>query len=235
MQGFVSSIQSMGTLDGPGVRFVAFLQGCPLRCACCHNPETWAQVGGTAYTPEEIFEKAIRYRSYLGETGGITLSGGEPLLQPLFALEIFQLCQKADIHTCIDTSGCLWNTEIENLISLTDYVLLDIKYTTDALYRQYVGCTIEAPLRFLSELQKRNVPTVLRQVTLPGLNDTAVNMNALRQLKETHSCVEKIELLPFRKICTSKYETMGIPFPFANLPSPSRADMEKLELVLRQE
>lgn len=235
MQGFVSSIQSMGTLDGPGVRFVAFLQGCPLRCACCHNPETWAQEGGTAYTPDEIFEKAIRYRSYFGETGGITLSGGEPLLQPLFALEIFRLCQNAGIHTCIDTSGCLWNTEIENLISLTDYVLLDIKYTTDALYQKFVGCTIEAPLRFLSELQKRNVPTVLRQVILPGINDTTENMNALRQLKETHSCVEKIELLPFRKICTSKYETMGIPFPFANLPSPSRADMEKLELVLRQE
>lgn len=228
MKGFVSSIQSMGTLDGPGVRFVVFMQGCNLRCACCHNPETWALKGGTAYTAEAIYEKAARYRSYFGQKGGITLSGGEPLLQAPFVKELFALCHEGGIHTCLDTSGSLLSPEIDDLLSLTDYVLLDIKYTTDALYQKYVGCKMEAPLRFLAELERRNVPTVLRQVVIPGINDTRENIEALHKLQVRHTCVEKVELLPFRKICTSKYEALGIPFPFSEVPTPSKAEMDAL-------
>ena len=233
MQGRVSSIQSMGTLDGPGVRFVVFMQGCPLRCTCCHNPETWDPNGGTAYTAEEIFKKAVRYRPYFKTKGGITLSGGEPLLQPEFITELFSLCRENGIHTCLDTSGCLWNQEIARVLSLTDYVLLDMKYTTDALYQEYVGCSMSAPLQFLEKLQEKSIPTVLRQVIIPGYNDTSENINALVHLKASHSCVQKTELLPFRKICISKYEALKIPFPFANIPAPSRTEMKKLESMLQ--
>ena len=233
MQGRVSSIQSMGTLDGPGVRFVVFMQGCPLRCACCHNPETWDPNGGTAYTAEEIFKKAVRYRPYFKTKGGSTLSGGEPLLQPDFLTELFSLCRENGIHTCLDTSGCLWNQEIARVLSLTDYVLLDMKYTTDALYQEYVGCSMSAPLQFLEKLQEKSIPTVLRQVIIPGYNDTSENINALVHLKASHSCVQKTELLPFRKICISKYEALKIPFPFANIPAPSRTEMKKLESMLQ--
>lgn len=234
MEGRVSSIQSMGTLDGPGVRFVVFMQGCNLRCACCHNPETWTSEGGTIYTAKAIFEKAARYRSYFGQKGGITLSGGEPLLQPAFAKAVFALCREGSIHTCLDTSGSLLNQEVSALLSLTDHVLLDIKYTSDALYRKYVGCGIETPLRFLAELEKRGIKTTLRQVIIPGLNDNRENIEALKKLKAKHACVEKIELLPFRKICISKYDALGIPFPLADVPTPSRADIKALEAFLER-
>lgn len=235
MQGRVSSIQSMGTLDGPGVRFVAFLQGCPLRCSCCHNPETWNPDGGTLFSANALFKKAERCRLYFGEKGGVTLSGGEPLMQPGFAAAFFALCKENGIHTCLDTSGCLWNAEIEALLSLTDYVLLDIKYPNDVLYQKFVGCKMDAPLHFLAELEQRQIPTVLRQVIIPGLSDTPESMELLAKLQAKHTCVEKIELLPFRKICTSKYASLGIPFPFAEIPTPSRADIKALESFFENE
>ena len=139
--GIVHSIQSLGTVDGPGVRFVVFLKGCNLRCSCCHNPDTWDLQGGTRYTAQELVNKAIRFREYFGKTGGITLSGGEPLLQADFAAEIFRLCHQAGINTCLDTSGSLWNPSVETLLTETDRILLDIKYTTDSQYRQYAGCS----------------------------------------------------------------------------------------------
>lgn len=230
--GRIHSLQSLGTLDGPGIRFVVFLQGCPLRCGCCHNPDTWDPTGGTEMTAEEIFSKALHYREYFGTTGGITVSGGEPLLQATFVAELFQLCHKAGIHTCLDTSGCLWNDAIANLLSETDLVLLDIKYTTDSLYRAHVGCSLEAPLAFLSELEQRNIPTVLRQVILPTLNDSDESIAELNAIAMRHKNVQKVELLPFKKICQTKYDTLGIPFPFAELPTPSAAVMQRLTKLL---
>ena len=167
MKGFVSSIQSMGTLDGPGVRFVAFLQGCNLNCGCCHNPETKAVSGGTEYAAEEIAEKCEKYKEYFGEKGGITLSGGEPLVQAAFSREIFAECKKRGIGTCLDTSGSILNDEILSLLDLTDCVLLDIKYHTDELYKKYVGCSLSKPLEFLSVLNDKKIPTVIRQVIIP--------------------------------------------------------------------
>ena len=140
MNGRIHSFQSLGTVDGPGVRFVAFLQGCPLRCKCCHNPDTWEFGNGTEYTAEEIVKRALRYKEYYGETGGITLSGGEPLMQPLFAAEIFRLSKESGLNTCPDTSGCILNDAVKDLLQYTDRVLLDIKYTNDADYRENVGC-----------------------------------------------------------------------------------------------
>ncbi len=228
IKGNVHSIQSLGTVDGPGVRFVVFLQGCNLRCGCCHNPDTWEMVGGTEYTPEEIVKKAARYKEYFGKDGGITLSGGEPLLQAEFAYEVFELCHKAGINTCLDTSGSILNDDVKKLLSVTDRVLLDIKYTSDEQYREYAGCSIEKPLEFLAYLDSKKIPVTLRQVIIPTHTDNEENVKKLKDIAEKNPCVDKIELLPFRKICQTKYDNMGLEFRFGNIPEPTHEQMQKL-------
>lgn len=219
--GFVHSIQTLATLDGPGVRFAVFLQGCPLRCACCHNPDTWDTEGGKHYAACELVERALRYRDYFGETGGVTLSGGEPLLQPAFCEDFFRLAREAGLHTCLDTSGCILNDEVKALLAVTDRVMLDIKYPTDPLYREYVGCPLDAPLAFLAYLQEKEIKTTLRTVLIPSLNDTKEHEEFLSSLVLTHTCIDAVEVLPFRKLCTVKYENLGIPFRFADIPEGS--------------
>ncbi len=231
--GTVHSIQSLGTLDGPGVRFVAFLQGCNLRCGYCHNPDTWACTGGTSYTPNELLRRALRFREYFSHDGGVTLSGGEPLLQADFAREFFTLCHDEGIHTCLDTSGDLLDDGVKELLRVTDRVLLDIKYTRDEDYRKYVGCSLDAPLAFLDYLCTQGIPTTLRQVIIPTLNDDKENALALKAIAKAHPNVDKIELLPFRKICQVKYDKMGIPFRFGDLPEPTREAMQDLESLVR--
>lgn len=232
MIGRIHSIQSLGTVDGPGVRFVAFLQGCNLRCGCCHNPDTWEMTGGTTYTADELVQKAARFTEYFGETGGITLSGGEPLLQADFVYEVFALCRKRGIHTCLDTSGSVWNEAVRRLLTVTDRVLLDIKYTEDELYRAHAGCGLQVPLDFLAELEARRIPTTLRQVIVPTVNDTAQNVLALKAIADSHACVDKVELLPFRKVCQVKYDALSLPFAFGHLPEPSCEKMQQLNELL---
>lgn len=233
MIGRIHSIQSLGTIDGPGVRFVVFMQGCPLRCACCHNPDTWAIDGGQDVTAEEIVQKTVRYREYFTNEGGITLSGGEPLMQPEFVKEVFSLCKQTGIHTCLDTSGFALSESIQEALAVTDRVLLDIKYTQPLHYREYVGCEYEAVLGFLRYLDEQKIPTTLRQVVIPGLNDTQENIAALSALRREYSCVDGIELLPFRKICQVKYDNMGISFPFGDRPTPTKEQMEDLNVLLK--
>ncbi len=228
MKGFVNSIQSMGTLDGPGVRFAVFLQGCNLRCGCCHNPETWEAHRGTQYTAEEIVSRCERYREYFKDKGGITLTGGEPLLQAEFAREVFELCHEEGINTCLDTSGSIINDDVSKLLDLTDFVLLDIKYTDDGKYKKYAGCSLQKPLEFLKILCEKNIPTVVRQVIIPTLNDTEENILKLKELVSKHKNVEKIELLPFKKICAVKYEKEGKDFAFKDIPTPTSDKMKEL-------
>ena len=228
IKGNVHSIQSLGTVDGPGVRFVVFLQGCNLRCGCCHNPDTWDLSGGTEYTPQEIVDKAARYKEYFGKDGGITLSGGEPLLQPKFAYEVFKLCHEAGINTCLDTAGSILNDNVKKLLEVTDRVLLDIKYTNDIDYREYAGCGMDKPLDFLRYLNTQKIPATLRHVIIPTLTDNEYNIRLLKEIADKNSCVNKIELLPFRKICQSKYDSMKLDFRFAHLPEPSHDTMAKL-------
>lgn len=234
ISGRVHSIQSLGTLDGPGVRFVVFMQGCNLRCGCCHNPDTWDMAGGTAYTPEEIVGKAMRYREYFGEQGGITLSGGEPILQPEFASEVFKMCHAHGINTCLDTSGSILSGRVEALLDETDRVLLDIKYMDDGLYRENVGCGLDAPMEFLGYLNKKKIPVTIRQVIIPTLNDNEGNILALRDVARAHPVVDKIELLPFRKMCQLKYDKLGIAFPFGHLPEPTEESMRALREKLAE-
>ena len=234
MKGFIHSIQSLGTVDGPGVRFVAFLSGCPLRCACCHNPDTWEIGVGDTYTPEELFRKAIRFRDYFGKEGGVTLSGGEPLMQAEFCKEYFALCKNAGVHTCLDTSGCILSPAVKDLLAVTDRVLLDIKYANEEDYRRYVGCSLSAPLEFLSYLNEAGVKTTLRQVVIPTLNDSEESVCFLGELRARYSVVDTVELLPFRKICEVKYDAMGIPFPLADTKEPSPDELARLQALLKE-
>ena len=232
MHGQVHSIQSLGTVDGPGLRFVVFLQGCNLRCKCCHNPDTWEMQSEKTFTPEEIVEKALNYREYFAEKGGITLSGGEPLLQPEFAYEVFKLCHENGIITCLDTSGSILNNQVKMLLTETDRVLLDIKYTDDALYIENVGCSLNRPLEFLEYLNEQKIPTTIRQVIIPTLNDNEENIEKLNRVVEKYTCIDKVELLPFKKICQTKYDSMKIQFPFANMDTPTKETMNKLNNLL---
>lgn len=227
--GKVNSIQTLGALDGPGVRFVVFLQGCNLRCHCCHNPDTWETNGGTEYTAIEIADRCERFKEYFGDKGGITLSGGEPLLQAEFCLEIFKECHKRGINTCLDTSGSILNEGVKELLGETDTVLLDIKYTNDNDYKKYVGCGIKTPLEFLDYLSKKNIPTVIRQVIIPTVNDSAECIYMLKQITASHKNIVKTELLPFKKLCSVKYDKLGIDFKFKNIKEPTNEKIKYLE------
>ena len=232
MTGYIHSFQSLGAIDGPGIRFVAFTQGCNLRCGCCHNPDTWKMNEGKQYSAEDVAGRAARYKEYFGSEGGITLSGGEPLLQADFVREIFELCHKEGINTCLDTSGSIMNDSVKALLKVTDRVLLDIKYTTDELYKKHAGCEMKPVLDFLGYLDKEKIPVTLRQVIIPTLNDNGENILELKRIADAHPCVDKVELLPFRKICQVKYDKMGLEFPFAHIPEPSAESMAELKKIL---
>ncbi|MGI6278948.1 MAG: pyruvate formate-lyase-activating protein [Acutalibacteraceae bacterium] len=232
--GYVSSFQTLGAVDGPGIRFVVFLQGCPLRCVCCHNPETQSMSGGNLYSAEDIVQKAKRYKDYFGDTGGITLSGGDPLAQPEFAAEILRLCKQNSINTCLDTSGYALNDKIKEVLKYTDLVLLDIKYTNENSYLKYAGCKMSAVIQFLEYLQQQQIPVWIRQVIIPGLNDNEENISALREIVGRYKCVKKTELLPFRKLCETKYDNMGRPFPLKGTPEPTDEKMRELQNILNR-
>ncbi len=233
MIGRIHSFQSLGTVDGPGVRTVVFMQGCPLRCKCCHNPDTWDFSGGKEFTPEQVLEKVVRFKEYFGTDGGITVSGGEPLMQSEFVAELFSLCHQKGINTCLDTAGCVINDSVKNLLKVTDRVLLDIKYTSDQDYKQNVGCHLGKVLEFLSLLDNMNVPTTIRQVIIPTVNDSEENIKRLKEIANKHKCVDKIELLPFRKICQVKYDNLKLAFPFGDKKEPTAESMNKLNQILK--
>lgn len=226
MTGRIHSFQSMGTVDGPGVRFVVFMQGCPLRCAYCHNPDTWALDAGENYTVDQVLARILRVRKYL--SGGVTVSGGEPLLQAAFIAELFRALHAEGIHTALDTSGCITPTGLHVLLSETDLVLLDIKANDDGTYQKYFGIPLAAPLNFLRVLNERAIKTWIRQVVVPTIHDQPGQMDALSQWVSAFSCVEKIELLPFRKLCLEKYNAMGISFPMAHIPEMTEEHLHTL-------
>ena len=233
MKGYIHSFQSLGTLDGPGVRFVVFLQGCNLRCGCCHNPDTWDMQHGKEVAVEEIVNKVTRYREYYKEEGGITMSGGEPLLQAKFVRELFKMCHAEGINTCLDTSGSILNDDVKALLQETDRVLLDIKYTEDEQYQKHVGCDLYKVLEFLEFLNEQKIPVTLRQVIIPTLNDNEENILKLKAIAEKYICVDKVELLPFKKVCQVKYDDLGMKFPFADIPAAKKEDVLALEELLK--
>ncbi len=232
MVGRIHSFQSLGAVDGPGLRFVVFMQGCNARCSYCHNPDTWDVHGGTPTTPQQVYERLIRCRPYFGEDGGVTVSGGEPLLQAQFVFELFSLCKRERIHTCLDTSGCRLDASVLRLLSVTDLCLLDIKATDTEAYLALSGMDLKTPLAFLGELEKQNIPTWVRHVVVPGLNDTEQNIEKLNALVAPYHCIQKVELLAFHTMCVEKYKSLGIPFPLENTPPMDDARLARFSRLL---
>ena len=232
--GKIHSFQSLGTVDGPGVRFVVFMQGCNLRCFCCHNPDTWDINDGNLFSVEQVFEKVKRFKEYFGDKGGITVSGGEPLLQPDFVKELFILCNQNKINTCLDTSGSVISGKVLELLDYTDRVLLDIKYTNNESYEKFVGCSLDKVLEFLGVLNQKKIKTTVRQVIIPTINDNKQNILRLKEIVKNYPCVDKIELLPFKKICAVKYDELNVPFPFKHLPTPKEEQIKTLIKLLNE-
>ena len=229
LMGRVHSFQSLGAVDGPGLRYVVFMQGCPLRCGYCHNPDTWEMDAGAFYSAQQIVDALLRYRPYFGETGGLTVTGGEPLMQSAFTRELFALCHMHGVHTCLDTSGCVLNDTVRALLEETDHCLLDVKFTNDLDYLRYTRGGLKQTLAFLEELQRRNLPTWIRQVIVPELNDTAENVQALNALIAPYPCIERVELLPFHKLCVEKYQRMGLTFAFDDYPAATQENVDALQ------
>lgn len=228
MTGRIHSFQSLGTVDGPGVRAVVFMQGCPLRCVCCHNPDTWDSDGGSEISVDALMDKIHRLRAYFGKEGGITVSGGEPLMQTDFVTALFRRCHAEGIGCALDTSGYRYGDDVDALIDECDIVLLDYKYTNACDYLKNCGCEMSDVDFFLERLEEKKKRVWLRQVIIPRLNDNADSIRRLYSLKEKYACIEKIELLPFRKLCIEKYRSLGIDFPLENLPEASEGDIARL-------
>ncbi len=211
MKGSINSFQSMGAVDGPGIRFVVFMQGCPLRCIYCHNPETWS-LRGEEYSVDDVVRKILRYRPYFGEEGGVTVSGGEPLLQWEFVTELFQRLKAEGIHTALDTSGTGSLDGAAELLAYTDLVLCDLKFSTEEEYREYCRGSLAQVLSFLKLTEQMRIPLWIRHVVVPGLTDGAPSISRITEMAEEHANLCKFERLPFEKLCISKYEALGIPF-----------------------
>lgn len=234
IKGSIQSVETMGLVDGPGIRFVVFLQGCKLRCLFCHNPETWNMEEKNMTTPEELIKKVKRYKNYFGDEGGITFSGGDPLCQPEFVLECLKLCQQEHIHTCLDTSGVGTKPELhEEILKYTDLVILDIKALDPEGYKKMTGYRIQEYLDFLELCQKMNKKLWLRQVIVPGINDTEEYVLKLKEYVKTIKNVERVELLPYHLYGVEKYKKLGIPYRLDGVPAMKNHDLEKLNRILQ--
>ena len=242
-KGRINSFQSMGAVDGPGVRFVVFMQGCPLRCVYCHNPDTWDPEVGGEFSVEEVLDKILRCRPYFGADGGVTVSGGEPLLQWKFVAELFRRLKEEGIHTALDTSGIGGGTgngkgagSMEGageVLRYTDLVLCDLKFGTDEEYRKYCGGSLNPVLAFLELTEQMQVPLWIRHVVVPGLTDSEASIAEIAKAANRYANLQKIELLPFKKLCVPKYEALGIPFPLEGYESCPDERIHKLNQVLK--
>lgn len=232
MEGWVHSLQSLGTVDGPGLRYVVFLQGCPLRCVYCHNPDTWDPAGGAVMDTEELVEKILRCRPYFGTEGGVTVSGGEPLLQAEFVTQLFARLKREGVHTALDTSGAGDLGKAPALLAVTDLVLLDLKFPTEEGYRQHCRGSLGQTEAFAALVAEKQVPLWVRHVVAPGLNDTLEDMAAVKAWAQRQPTLEKIEWLPFHNLCLEKYQQLGVPFPLANTPPMDREKLDRLAAAL---
>lgn len=231
MTGYIHSIQSLGTVDGPGVRSVIFASGCPLRCVYCHNPDTWNMKDGEATDARSLAERIKRFKPYIKD-GGVTFSGGEPLLQAEFFCEVAEELKKEGLHIALDTSGAVMNEGVKKLLSLCDLVLLDIKFTRKEDYRKYTGSRLENVLAFLDYCEEKEIPVWTRTVIAPDINDSEQFIKELAELTKGKKCIEKKELLPFRKLCLEKYENLGIPFALRDTPEMSEERLEFLRTYM---
>ncbi len=261
MQGWVHSVESFGTVDGPGVRMVIFLQGCPMRCAYCHNPDTWSEKRGMLLSSEELIEKFLRNQTYY-RNGGITVSGGEPLCQAEFVTDLFRKAKKEGISTCLDTSGVMfpyrknesgWEPaqngiheeirnygsgtllkEYEELLAVTDLVLLDVKHMDEKEHRTLTGHSNEAVFAFLTYLEERKVPVWIRRVVVPGYTDDEEELLRLGEYIGGFSNVKAMEVLPYHTMGTAKYKELGIPYRLEGVPQMDTEAAKKCRQTILQ-
>ena len=253
--GRINKLETFGSVDGPGVRFVVFLQGCPMRCKFCHNPETWSfDIAGRdsgsnvrATLPNEnpfeisatdLLKKALRYKSYWGAEGGITVSGGEPLAQLDFMVEFFELAKAAGVHTCIDTSGVTFRRtgetfeKIERLMKVTDLLLVDIKHIDPAVHKELTGHDNANILKFFRYLDEIHKPIWIRHVLVPGISDDDSALMRTRDFIRTLSNVERIDVLPYHPLALAKYQQLGIDYPLKDVKSPTPERVANANTIL---
>ncbi|WP_411168583.1 pyruvate formate-lyase-activating protein [Clostridium sp. MB05] len=228
LKGKIHSVESMGLVDGPGIRVVVFFQGCALRCLYCHNPDTWNEKGGIEYTAEELVKKIKRFKSYFTTSGGgVTFSGGDPLRQPEFLLEALKLCKAEGIHTCLDTSGVGFGN-YEEILKYTDLVLYDVKHLSEEGYKDMTGYKIDETNKFLDDCRKAKTKLWIRQVVVPGKTDSDQYMLELKDFVDSLENVEKVELLPYHLLGVNKYESLGIKYRLEETPA---MDKEKCKIL----
>ncbi len=239
MSGRIHSLESFGTVDGPGTRFVVFVQGCPMRCAYCHNPDTWEMNAGTIMEASEIIEQFERNRAFYAK-GGITVTGGEPLMQIDFLIELFTECKKRNIHTCIDTSGITYNpsneaymAKLDQLMPLTDLVMLDIKHIDPALHKELTSQPNEPILGFAKYLSEKNVITWIRHVVVPGITDDPIYLEKLGYFIGDLKSVKALDVLPYHTMGKSKYERLGMEYKLKDVPNmPKEKALECKQFIL---
>lgn len=226
----IHSIETFGTVDGPGVRFVCFFQGCHLECKYCHNRDTWDINGGKYISVDELFNEIMKYKTFISPNGGFTASGGEPLLQPYFLIALFKKLKAAGIHTAIDTSGMLEITDtIKELLSLTDLVLLDIKHIDPIKCKDLVGFSNEKELAFARYLSDNNIPVWIRQVIVPGFTDNKDDLLKLKAFVNSLNNVKKIEFLPYHNLGEYKWEELGFEYSLKNVRQANDEDIQRVK------
>ena len=238
--GYVHSIETFGSVDGPGIRFVVFMQGCRLRCAFCHNPDTWNIGGGTPYTAQELIDQAVDYQAYWGDEGGITVSGGEPLLQIDFILELFKLAKEKGSHTAIDSCGGPFTREdpffsvYDELMQYTDLVLMDIKHINNEFHKKYTMAENTNILEMARDLAERDIPMWIRHVLVPEHSDFDEDLEALSDfIQSLGSAVKNVEVLPYHKLGVYKYKELGIPYRLEGIEPPTKDRVENANRILK--
>lgn len=236
-KGKIHSLESFGSVDGPGVRFVVFLQGCAMRCKYCHNPETWHS-GGTDYSPKELFDKVWKYRVYWGKNGGVTVSGGEPLLQIDFLIEFFKLLKVHNVHTAIDTSGQPFSNnadfmaKFDELLKYTDLVLLDLKEFDSQKHKELTGFTNDNIFDMARYLSDKGIPMWIRHVLVPTLTDSEESLISLRQFIDSLKTVEKVEILPYHTLGLVKWDKLGLTYPLDGISTPTAEEIKRAKEIL---
>ena len=237
MTGRIHSFESFGTVDGPGIRFVVFLQGCPMRCLYCHNPDTWVTGGGTEYSAEEVAARALKYKNYFAGGGGVTVSGGEPMLQPQFVTQFFTIVKNAGVSTALDTSGVMFNEADPHaydwLLAVTDLVLLDIKHIDDYQHQRLTGHSNKNILAFARYLSDMDKPVWIRHVLVPGITDDDNYLHELKNFISTLKNVQKVEVLPYHSMGEVKYNKLGMDYPLHGTKPPSPERIKNAKEILK--
>ncbi|MGL4601750.1 MAG: pyruvate formate lyase 1-activating protein [Plesiomonas sp.] len=235
VKGRIHSFESCGTVDGPGIRFIVFMQGCLMRCLYCHNRDTWDTHGGKEVTVDEIMNDLRSYRHFMKASGGgVTASGGEAILQAEFVRDLFRACQAEGIHTCLDTNGFVRKMEpvIDELLDVTDLVMLDLKQINDDIHHNLVGVSNKRVLDFAQYLAKINQTTWIRYVIVPGYTDDEASAHQLGEFIKDMKNIEKIELLPYHELGKHKWEAMGEEYKLAGVKPPKKETLEKIKTIL---